>query len=896
MNFQTTRKTFLDFFQSKGHQIVASAPMVIKNDPTLMFTNAGMNQFKDIFLGNMEPKHPRIADTQKCLRVSGKHNDLEEVGHDTYHHTMFEMLGNWSFGDYFKKEAIEWGWELLHDVFKIDPERMYVTVFGGDEQEGLAKDTEAFDLWKKILPEDRILFGSKKDNFWEMGDTGPCGPCSEIHVDLRDDEDRKKLAGRELVNTGDPLVIEIWNLVFMEFNRMANGQLVPLPAKHVDTGMGFERLCMVLQGKKSNYDTDIFQPVILAIAQKASIAYGTDPKADIAMRVIADHLRAISFAIADGQVPSNNKAGYVIRRILRRAVRYGYVFLDFKDPFIFEFVPLLVQLMGDAFPELEKQKSLVMNVIREEEVAFLRTLSTGIQKFNAYISQQSAVSSQQSISSDVIARNEVTKQPVKVQGVISGDFAFELFDTYGFPVDLTELMAKENGWSVDMEGFSRGLEAQKARSRNAAVVETTDWVELISQAEMTVFIGYDQLSAETKIMKYRKVTSKQGDAWHIVLQKTPFYAESGGQVGDRGVLTSGGESIPVINTIKENDLIIHITASVFADPAGLVSATVDKSKRILTENNHSATHLLHAALRQVLGTHVEQKGSLVDENRLRFDFTHFAKLTKEEIEKVEQMVNRKIRENIQIEEDRSVPIEKAREMGAMALFGEKYGDTVRVICFDKNYSVELCGGTHVPATGQIGMVKVVSEGAIAAGIRRIEAITADKAEEFYKSQTDLLDEILEILKNPKDVIKGISNLLEENQSLKKSAAEYEKLKILAQKDDFLAKIKVVNGINFIAEKVEMDAESAKTLAFELSKVTENLFLVFAGEADGKAHLTVMVSENLVKEKGLHAGNIIRELAKEIQGGGGGQPHIATAGGKNPAGIPAVLEKARQLAI
>jgi len=884
MNSQTVRQTFLDYFRSKGHSIVPSAPMVIKDDPTLMFTNAGMNQFKDIFLGNKVPKSLRIADTQKCLRVSGKHNDLEEVGHDTYHNTMFEMLGNWSFGDYFKKEAIEWGWELLTDVYKIDKNRLYVTVFKGDKKEGLAKDTEAYETWKLCIPEDRILMGSRKDNFWEMGDTGPCGPCSEIHVDLRDDREREKIPGYTLVNKGNPLVIEVWNLVFIEFNRLANGQLVPLPAKHVDTGMGFERLCMVMQHKKSNYDTDVFQPLIGAIAQKSGIPYGTDPKTDVAMRVIADHLRAIAFAIADGQLPSNVKAGYVIRRILRRAVRYGYAFLDLKDAFIHEFIPVLVAQMGDVFPELKKQKELVINVIREEETSFLRTLASGITKFNSYLE------SYKNGATDIQHPASSIQHPV--EKIIDGAFAFELYDTYGFPIDLTQLMAKEAGWEVEMDGFNKGLAEQKTRSRQAAQVDTADWAILNHESSGNLFIGYDTLSAETEIVRYRKVKTKEGEFFHVVLDQTPFYAESGGQVGDRGWLVSLEKNYEVTNTIREHDLILHMMKTLPEDLSLPVVAMVDDSKRRSTANNHTATHLLHAALRRVLGTHVEQKGSLVDEDHLRFDFTHFAKMTDEEIKKTEEIINQKIRSNIELYEERSMPIEKAKEMGAMALFGEKYGDTVRVVVFDKDYSVELCGGTHVAATGQIGLFKIVSEGAIAAGIRRIEAITGEKAMEYYNSRITLLEEVKEMLKNPKDVIKGLKTVLEENQELKILAAEYEKMKLNEVREAISLKIQNIKGIHFLAEKVELSVDAAKNLAFELSKTTDNLFLMLASENDGKANLTVMISESLIKEKGFNAANIIRELAKEIQGGGGGQPHIATAGGKNPAGIPAALEKAK----
>jgi alanyl-tRNA synthetase len=886
MNNTDIRQAFLHFFESKQHAIVPSAPMVVKNDPTLMFTNAGMNQFKDIFLGNQEGKFKRVADTQKCLRVSGKHNDLEEVGHDTYHHTMFEMLGNWSFGDYFKKEAIAWGWELLTEVLKIDKECLYVTVFEGDEKEGLARDDEAFDFWKQHIPEERILMGSKKDNFWEMGDTGPCGPCSEIHADIRDKAEKAKVPGKDLVNQGDPHVIEIWNLVFIQFNRMASGQLVELPARHVDTGMGFERLCMVLQGTKSNYDTDVFQPVIQAIARKAGVEYGKETKADIAMRVIADHLRAISFAIADGQLPSNVKAGYVIRRILRRAVRYGYAFLDFKEPFIHELIPVLIAQMGSVFPELVSQKDLITNVIREEEAAFLRTLATGIQRFNSYIESR--------ISNDEFRISNDPMPPVTrhASRVIDGAFAFELYDTFGFPIDLTELMAREIGWTVDMEGFNKGLAEQKSRSRQDAVVDTSDWVTLVEDAGMPEFVGYDHLQAETVITKYRKVSSKGEELFHIVLAQTPFYAESGGQVGDKGWLIAGDEKTGIIDTVKENELIIHIAKTLPANPSAGMIATVDPVKRRNTANNHSATHLMHAALRKVLGTHVEQKGSLVDENRLRFDFTHFAKMSKEEIAQVELLVNAKIRENILLHEDRALPITEAKARGAMALFGEKYGDHVRVITFDPGYSVELCGGIHVPATGQIGQFKIISEGAIAAGIRRIEAITAEKTEEYWNSRDLLLNEISELLKNPKELVKGVNNLLNENHELKKQVAELGKLKTQQLMVEYAARVQKSNGISFLIANVDLDAETVKNLAHELIASIPDLFLVFAAEADGKASLTVMLSETLVKERKMHAGNIIRELAREIQGGGGGQPHIATAGGKNPAGIPAALEKAK----
>ena len=844
-----------------------------------MFTNAGMNQFKDLFLGNKEATYKRVADTQKCLRVSGKHNDLEEVGIDTYHHTMFEMLGNWSFGDYFKKEAIAWGWEFLTEVVKIPKDKMFVTVFEGDPKEGLEKDQEAYDYWKAMIPEDHILMGSKKDNFWEMGDTGPCGPCSEIHVDLRDEAERIKVSGQQLVNKGDPQVIEIWNLVFIQYNRQANGQLNTLPAKHVDTGMGFERLCMALQGKKSNYDTDVFQPLIRHLASLSEKEYGSDLKSDIAMRVISDHVRAISFAIADGQLPSNVKAGYVIRRILRRAVRYGYTFLGFKEPFLYTLVPVLINQMGTFFPELVSQKDLIINVMREEETAFLRTLATGIQRFNSYIEYRIS---------------NIEQGMSKSGQIIDGAFAFELFDTYGFPVDLTQLMAREAGWDVDMEGFRKGLEEQKSRSRQAASVQTTDWVVLVEDAEMPEFVGYDTLKIETEITRYRKVTAKGQELYQVVLEQTPFYAESGGQVGDKGWLISEGNKTEVLDTLKENELVIHICNSLPARPGEPVSAEVDSTKRRMTANNHSATHLMHAALRKVLGTHVEQKGSLVDDEHLRFDFTHFAKLSKEEILAVEKIVNAKIRENIPLHEERAMPIAQAKTMGAMALFGEKYGDFVRVVTFDPAFSIEFCSGTHVAASGQIGLFKITSESAIAAGVRRIEAITADKAETWFYEKLQLLEEVSDTLKNPKDLLRGLKNLVEENHSLKKDAAELAKIRGGQVKGDLLKQAETINGITFISAKLGLDAEAVKNLAFELRTSADLVFIVLANETEGKAGLTVALSDALVKAGKLNAGNIVREIAKEIQGGGGGQPHIATAGGKNPAGIPAALEKAKTM--
>lgn len=870
MKSSQIRQTFFDFFTKKQHKIVASAPMVVKNDPTLMFTNAGMNQFKDIFLGNSPVKYSRIANTQKCLRVSGKHNDLDEVGHDTYHHTMFEMLGNWSFGDYFKNEAITWGWELLTQVYGLDKSRLYVTVFGGDDTEGLGVDQEAYDVWKTIITEERILHGSKKDNFWEMGETGPCGPCSEIHVDLRDEAQRSKIDGRELVNEGHPEVIEIWNLVFIEFNRKSDGALEQLPAKHVDTGMGFERLTMALQNKRSNYDTDVFQPIITEIGLISGKKYGDDTPQDIAMRVIADHLRAIAFAIADGQLPSNNKAGYVIRRILRRAVRYGFTFLDLKTPFINKLVSTLVKEMGSFFPELVSQQDLITKVIAEEESAFLRTLSQGIRRFEQYIEA-----------------NPGSK-------TIDGNFAFELFDTYGFPVDLTQLMAREKGCKVDMEGFNQGLEQQKQRSRLAAEKDTDDWVELRTGADETIFLGYETLEAEAQILKFRKVKTQKQTYYQLVLDQTPFYAESGGQVGDRGTLDSGEEKIYIKDTQKENDLIVHITDKLPANLDATFAACVDKEKRISTMNNHSATHLMHAALKQVLGSHVEQRGSLVDEKRLRFDFSHFSKMTGEEIRKVEQLVNAKIRENVPVHDQRNVPLDEAKAMGAAALFGEKYGDFVRVITFDPNFSIEFCGGTHVPATGQIGMFKIVSETAIAAGIRRIEAITAKHTEELLYEYDDTVSGLKEIFKNQKDLLGAVHHLVGEKKALEKEIDGLKKEKVANLKYELKQQAEQINGINFIAAKIDGDARAAKDLAFMMKDITGNMFLVLGNESDGKANLTVMISDELIKAHGLNAGQFIREIAREIAGGGGGQPHFATAGGKNPAGIENALKKAKAL--
>ncbi len=868
MTSRAIRQAFLDFFKSKGHQIVPSAPVVVKNDPTLMFTNAGMNQFKELFLGEAVAKYSRVADTQRCLRVSGKHNDLEEVGIDTYHHTLFEMLGNWSFGDYFKKDAIEWAWELLTEVLKLDKDRLYVTIFEGDATEGLQQDMEAFDLWKALIPEDRILQGNKKDNFWEMGDTGPCGPCSEIHYDMRPDEEREKIQGQDLVNMDDPQVIEIWNLVFMQFNRLKDGSLISLPAKHVDTGMGFERLVRAIQGKSSNYDTDVFQPLIQFIAEKSGIAYGADEKTDIAMRVLADHIRAVSFAIADGQLPSNNKAGYVIRRILRRAVRYAYTFLHFKNPFIHELVPVLAEQFKGVFDELYQQQDFVEKVVLEEEVSFLRTLTQGIQRFESYTSSNNT---------------------------IDGEFAFELFDTFGFPIDLTELLAREKGMTVDMNGFQQALLAQKERSRAATAVDTGDWVTVNQNAESS-FVGYDLLKTGTEILKYRKVSSKGKDQYQLVLSETPFYAEGGGQVGDRGYIRSleTNEKLSVLDTKKENGLFIHFVNQLPSVLTGDFEAVVDIKKRKDTEANHSATHLLHAALKKVLGDHVNQKGSLVSPDVLRFDFSHFSKLTYEEIKEIEDIVNAKIRENIILKEERNVPYQKAIESGVTALFGEKYGDHVRVITFDDNYSKELCGGTHVKATGEIGFFKILSESAVAAGVRRIEAITGSRAEQVIREHFELLDNLNGLLNNPKDFVSALSKIIDENSALKKEIENYIKEKSLGLKKDLEQKLEKIGDINYVATIVDLPSvDAVKTLAYTLKGAINNLFLVLGAVVDGKPSITVMISDELAKERGFHAGNIVRELAKEIQGGGGGQPFFATAGGKDASGLESAITKSRE---
>nr|MCR5014189.1 alanine--tRNA ligase [Bacteroidales bacterium] len=851
------------FFESKQHAIVPSAPMVIKDDPTLMFTNAGMNQWKDIILGTRDPEPRRRADTQKCLRVSGKHNDLEEVGHDTYHHTMFEMLGNWSFGDYFKEEAIAYAWEYLTEVVKIDKDKLYVTVFGGDEKDGQPADMEAYNYWLQHVEKDRIIYGNKKDNFWEMGETGPCGPCSEIHIDLRDEAARRQIPGRDLVNKDDPQVIEIWNLVFMQYNRMANGQLVELPAKHVDTGMGFERLVRVLQGKSSNYDTDVFQPLIQEIAKKSGVAYGKAEKTDIAMRVIADHLRAVSFAIADGQLPSNNGAGYVIRRVLRRAVRYGFTFLGFEEPFVYSLLPILVNQMEHNFPEIKAQQELVSKVIREEEASFLRTLAQGIKRFEGYVEQHPGQD-------------------------IDGNFAFELFDTFGFPIDLTQLMANEKDINVDMEGFKANLEEQKNRSRKAAEKANGDWVVVNESEEPTQFVGYSDLSSECHILRFREVVAKKKTHFEIVLDRTPFYAEMGGQVGDTGTLSSEDETIQVLNTVKENNLVIHITEQLPQNPETAFQATVDAARRQRIANNHSATHLMHAALKQVLGSHVEQKGSMVDDQRLRFDFSHFAKMSNEEIRQVEKIVNEKIRENIPNVTYAEMPIDEAKAMGATALFGEKYGDKVRVVVFDKDYSMELCGGTHTSATGNIGMFKIVSEAAIAAGIRRIEAITGEAVERYLDEQLDLISQIRETVKS-NDLVKGITSLNEQNSALRKEVERLMQEQARGTAEKLLAKAVDHNGCKLIVETLSCDGNQLRNIALILKQLKENTIAILGSVAEGKPSLCLMLPANYAELKDLDATKLIREVAKEIQGGGGGQRTLCVAGGRNADGLPKAMQ-------
>ncbi len=852
------RESFKQFFASKEHQIVPSAPMVVKGDPTLMFTNAGMNQFKDIILGNVPRKYPRVADSQKCLRVSGKHNDLEEVGHDTYHHTMFEMLGNWSFGDYFKKEAINWAWEYLVEVLKLNPERLYATVFEGSPAEGLDRDNEAAGYWEQYLPKDHILNGNKHDNFWEMGDTGPCGPCSEIHIDLRSDEERAAVSGADMVNKDHPQVIEIWNLVFMQFNRKADGSLEPLPAKVIDTGMGFERLCMALQGKTSNYDTDVFQPIIKVIAGMAGTTYGTDKQQDIAMRVIADHIRTIAFAITDGQLPSNAKAGYVIRRILRRAVRYGYTFLDRKEAFMYKLLPVLIETMGDAYPELIAQKSLIEKVIKEEEESFLRTLETGIRLLDK--------------------KMEETKAAGKT--VLNGVDAFTLYDTYGFPLDLTELILRENGMEADIEEFNKAMQKQKERARNAAAIETGDWITL-KEGECK-FVGYDLFECEAEILRYRQIKQKNKVLYQIVLDQTPFYAEMGGQVGDTGWLIADDEKVDVIDTKRENNLPVHLVAKLPKDVTATFTAKINVKKRIQCECNHSATHLLHEALREVLGTHVEQKGSYVSPDSLRFDFSHFQKVTDEEIRKVEILVGQKIRANFPLEEHRNMPIAEAKALGAMALFGEKYGDEVRVVKYGS--SVELCGGTHIPATGMIGSLHVIGESSIAAGVRRIEAVTAEGAEQFVYAQQDLIRELRALMNHMPNLAQAMKKSIEENAEMKKQIEDYIREKSMRLKEEIVAKASESNGIKVMQFVGKANADAMKNVAFQIKAETTDSFVFVAGIIDdNKCTLMLMLSDDLVKE-GLHAGKIVKEAAKHIQGGGGGQPHFATAGGKNMEGL------------
>ncbi|GEL09641.1 alanyl-tRNA synthetase [Flavobacterium glycines] len=873
MKSQDIRKAYLQFFESKGHLIVPSAPIVLKDDPTLMFNNSGMAQFKEYFLGNATPKSNRIADTQKCLRVSGKHNDLEDVGFDTYHHTMFEMLGNWSFGDYFKKEAIPWAWEFLTEVLKLDKDRLYVSVFEGNEAENVPFDQDAFDIWKQFVSEDRIILGNKKDNFWEMGDQGPCGPCSEIHIDLRTDAERAEVSGFSLVNADHPQVVEIWNNVFMEFNRKADGSLEKLPAQHVDTGMGFERLCMAMQNVTSNYDTDVFTPLIEKVEQITGLKYTSNEvkniseeqnKINIAIRVVVDHVRAVAFAIADGQLPSNTGAGYVIRRILRRAIRYGFTFLNTKEPFINQLVAVLADQMGEFFPEIKKQQTLVTNVIREEEASFLRTLDQGLQ-----------------LLENVMAETKGKE--------VVGAKAFELYDTFGFPIDLTALILRERGFSLDEAGFEKAMQEQKSRSRAASEVSTDDW-KILVDGNVESFVGYDQTENEVKITRIRKVDSKKdGVLYQIVLDATPFYPEGGGQVGDKGTLVAANESIEIIDTKKENNLILHFAKKLPENLNAAFVAKVNTDLRADTSKNHSATHLMHQALRSILGTHVEQKGSLVNPKNLRFDFSHFSKVTDEELQQVEDFVNARIQEQLPLIERRSIPIQQALDEGAMALFGEKYGDNVRAIKFGD--SMELCGGIHVNNTADIWSFKIVSEGAVAAGIRRIEAITGDGVRQFFASQEELLSEIKSALKNPQDTVKAVVSLQDENTKLKKQVEALLKEKAKNMKAELAQELQEINGVQFLAKQVDLNPEGAKDLAYELGNLGTNLFLVLATAEEGKPMLSCYISKELVAEKNLNAGQVVRELGKFIQGGGGGQPFFATAGGKNPAGIPEALSKA-----
>ncbi|HPR72635.1 MAG TPA: alanine--tRNA ligase [Bacteroidales bacterium] len=872
MKAHELRNKFFRFFRSKGHEIVQSAPMVIKDDPTLMFTNAGMNQFKDIFLGTGNKKFKRVANSQKCLRVSGKHNDLEEVGHDTYHHTMFEMLGNWSFGDYFKGEAIVWAWEFLTSELGIDPGRLYATIFEGSKADKVPRDEEAYSYWQKCFQDspEKIIEGSKKDNFWEMGDTGPCGPCSEIHIDLRDEDERKKVPGHELVNTGHPLVVEIWNLVFIQYNRKTDGSLEQLPERHVDTGMGFERLCMVIQGKKSNYDTDLFLPVIKEISLITGKEYGINNSWDTAMRVIADHLRAIAFSISDGQLPSNNKAGYVIRRILRRAVRYGYNYLEMEEPFIFRLVPVLISIMGEQYPELESSGEQITTIIHDEETAFLKTLGKGLKMLGKIIS-------------------DMEKDKNKI---LPGKIAFELYDTYGFPFDLTRLILKEHGIDTDTEGFDHEMKNQKERSRDDASLDTGDW-NIIRETGEVVFTGYETTEDDVIITRYRTVKSKGRETGHLVFDKTPFYAESGGQVGDSGYISSDTEKIRILDTIRENNLIIHITEKIPSVTDTHFRAVVDTERRLMTAANHTATHLLHYALRTVLGKHVEQKGSLVTPDRLRFDFSHFSKPTKEELIEIENVANRFIRENHTMNVIDNISLKEAKSMGAMALFGEKYGDKVRVVKFGD--SVELCGGTHVDSTARIGIIKIISEGAIAAGVRRLEAVTAEKAEDYINRKLAYIDEISVLLKNPPDIKESIERLIAENNSLKKNIEKINARNTLALINKLQEKAVIINDIRLISGQVEAEnPEVLRSIAFEIRKSSDNTVLVLGSDTGGKAGLVIMISDKLVKEKNINAVSIIKEISPEIKGGGGGQPFLATAGGKNPAGLKNALKKAEEI--
>ncbi|MCP9767027.1 alanine--tRNA ligase [Lacihabitans sp. LS3-19] len=892
MTSHQIRKAFLDFFVSKGHLIVPSAPLVAKNDPTLMFNNSGMAQFKDFFLGNGTPPKSRIADTQKCLRVSGKHNDLEEVGFDTYHHTMFEMLGNWSFGDYFKKEALAWSWELLTEIYKLPKDRIYVSVFEGDEKDGVPFDQEAFDIWKEILGDDsRIILGNKKDNFWEMGDIGPCGPCSEIHIDLRDQAEIDLKGGKELVNADHPQVVEIWNNVFMQFERKADGSLLTLPAKHVDTGMGFERLCMAIQGKQSNYDTDIFQNTISVIEEMSGKKYGvngtlrSDNYVDVAMRVISDHLRAVSFAIADGQLPSNAKAGYVIRRILRRAVRYGYSYLDFREPFMCKLVPVLATQFEYVFPELQAQVDFVTKVVEEEEKTFLRTLELGLKRLEIIFADQKSISTK----------------------VLDGNTVFELSDTFGFPVDLTALIAREKGFSIDEEGFKSALAEQKARSRKDATKEAADWIEL-GDVDGVEFLGYDFEESPAQLMKYRSVKTKAGDELHIVLDQTPFYAEMGGQVGDTGTITfeieGNNYTLDVIDTKKENDLFVHITKNAKlvdvlekSNSPINVFAKINSVRRKDIEKNHSATHLMLSAMRSVLGSHVVQRGSYQNDEVTRFDFSHFSKVTDEELLKIEDIVNEKIRENIALDEKRNVPIDDAVNMGATATFGEKYGDFVRVITFDPNFSLELCGGTHVPATGEIGLFKFTSEGSVSAGVRRVEAVTGKKALEMMRSQGETLDQIRGLLKSAVDLPKAIEALIEEKNQLQRKIESLENEKIQVIKNELLTKVKQKDGVNYLAEKVELGSvDNLRQLAYDLKKQMESPIIILGAVINGKPNLAILIDETLVQSKSLNAGNIVREAAKAMKGGGGGQPHFATAGGSDAGGLLEAIKKALEIAL